>query len=108
MTDDAVAQLTQIEQSMEQLAMQRKQFQNQLAETESALANISKDSNSYKLIGNLMVRQDYNTIKKELEEKKGVLKIRISTIEKQEEKLSSKIKEYQEQVMNGLKEKDTK
>ncbi len=108
MNNEEAQELTRIEQSMEQYAMQRKQFQNQLIEVETALKNINKENDTYRIIGNLMIKQDYEKIKKELEEKKEVLAVRIKTIEQQEEKLAEKLKETQKKALNKIEKSDEK
>lgn len=100
---EATQQLAQAEQSLEQFSMQKKQFQNQLLEADASTDALENTDDAYKLIGNLMVKQSADDLKKELGERQETLRVRIATIEKQEEKLRSKVKELREVVM----QKDT-
>lgn len=102
---EKIGQIQLIQQNLDNFSMQRQQFQLQLSEIESALSEIDNSKNTYKIIGNIMVHADNAKLKKDLEEKKEMLGIRISTIEKQEDKLKIKAEEIQHEVMRSLEEK---
>jgi prefoldin beta subunit len=104
---EKIGQIQLIQQNMENFGMQRQQFQLQQTEIETALIEIESTDTAYKIIGNIMVLTDKDKLRKELTEKKEMLDIRISTIEKQEEKLRSKAEELQKEIMKGLEEKNT-
>jgi len=97
-------ELQLIEQNSQQYQMQRQQFQTQLAELESAIQELDDTKESYKIIGNIMVKTSRDSLKKELIKKKEMFDIRIKTLEKQEVKLKSKSKELQEQVLSEMKD----
>ena len=96
---EATRQLAQTEQSLEQFSMQKKQFQGQLAEAEASLEALGTSDDAYKLIGNLMVKQPAEALRKELGERQETLRVRLGAIERQEEKLRAKAKELQPIVM---------
>ena len=87
--------------------MQRQQFQMQQTEVEAALIEIENTTTAYKIIGNIMVLTNKDTLKKDLTEKKEMLNIRINTIEKQEDKLKVKFEDLQKEVMKSLEENKT-
>ena len=64
-TEKKISQLQMMEQSMQGFLMQKQQFQGQLVEIESALKELEKSKEAYKIVGNIMVSSD----KKELEGK---------------------------------------
>ena len=64
--------------------MQKQQFQSQILEADSALKEIDKSKESYKIVGNIMVKSDKDELKKDLEEQKKVAQLRIDALEKQE------------------------
>ena len=101
--EENIAQLQMIEQSMQQIIMQKRQFQSQLLEIESALGELKDSEVAYKIIGTIMVKSDPVKITKELEEKKEMLGLRIKTIEKQESNLKDKAEEMQKKIMEELK-----
>jgi prefoldin beta subunit len=90
---------------MQNLSMQRQQFQIQEAEIESALKELENTKHSYKIIGNIMVAVDKDSLKKDLQEKQQMITIRISSIEKQESKLQEKVADLQKDVLKAMEEK---
>jgi len=104
---EKIGQIQLLQQNLENFSMQRQQFQLQQTEIETALNEISNVKTTYKIIGNIMVLTEKDKLHKELEEKKELLNIRISTIEKQEERLRLKFEELQQDVMKSLEEKST-
>ena len=97
----AAQELQNIEAALEQLSTQRRTFQNQLSEVESALSLIGSEP-TFKIIGNIMVKRSAQETKKELSEKQETLSVRIQTLEKQEEKLRTKQKNLQSEVMKKV------
>jgi len=104
MSDEKLKELQLIEQNSQQYQMQRQQFQTQLAEIESALDELKATKESYKIIGNIMVKTDKESLEKDLNEKKQIFELRISTLEKQEGKLKDKAKELRAEVMSGMED----
>ncbi|MCC7574106.1 prefoldin subunit [Candidatus Woesearchaeota archaeon] len=105
-TEEKINQLSVMEQSIQQIINQKKKFQNQLLETESALNEVSTET--YKIIGNFMFKKNSEELKKELIEKKELLKTRIRTYDEQEEKTEKRFKELQQQVLKELEKKGDK
>ncbi|GIU69695.1 MAG: hypothetical protein KatS3mg002_0931 [Candidatus Woesearchaeota archaeon] len=106
-TQDKINQIQLIQQNIQNISIQRQKFQIQETEIESALNEIEKTEVTYKIIGNIMVKSDKESLKKELKEKHEMLKVRISALEKQEERLRSNVEELQKEVLKDL-ENDAK
>ena len=103
--EDKINQLQLVEQNMQSFGMQKQNIQMQLMEVESALAELGKTDSAYKIIGNVMVAAKKGDLKKELEEKQEMLNMRISSVEKQEEKLREKATKMQSEVLASMKKK---
>ena len=101
--EQKINNLSSMEQSIQHIINQKKNFQNQLLETESALNELSGES--FKIIGNFMFKKDSEDIKKELIEKQGLLKARIKAFDSQEKDVEKKFKDLQSEVMKELSEK---
>ncbi len=97
-----------VQQNIENLHAQKQQFQLQQTEVETALSEISADKPCYKIVGTIMIKADFETLHKELEEKKQMLDVRISSVEKQESKLKQKFESLQQEVMTALETKQEK
>jgi len=104
---EKIGQIQLIQQNMENFSMQKQQFQLQQTEIETALLEIKNTNTAYKIVGNIMVLTDKDKLRKDLEEKNEMLNIRVSTIEKQEDKLRSKFEELQQEVMRSLEDKNS-
>jgi len=104
-TQEKIGELQIAEQNLQSFLMQKQNFQTQLVEVDSALSELEKSKDSFKIIGNIMVKAEKKELKKELEEKKTILELRIKNIEKQEDKIREKASKLQEEVMKEMKEK---
>ncbi|MEM3126962.1 MAG: prefoldin subunit beta [Candidatus Woesearchaeota archaeon] len=104
--EEKIQQLQLIEQTMQQTLVQKQHFQRQLAEVESALEELQKSNEAYKIVGNVMIKTDIKNLKKELEEKKETNSLRLKSIEKQEKQMREKAEQMQKDVMEALKKKN--
>ena len=81
-TQEKIQELQSYEHGLQNLLMQKQAFQLELNETESALSEIEKTKDEvFKIIGQIMVKTDKETMKKELENKKELLSLRLKSIE---------------------------
>jgi prefoldin beta subunit len=103
MTQEHIKKLQVIEQNLQGILMHKQQVQTQLIELDSALEELTKAKTAYKIIGNIMVNTIPEELTKDLENKKEVITLRISTFEKQEEKLRKDAKELQEKIVATMK-----
>ena len=70
-----------------------------LLEIESALKELEKSDEVYKIIGNIMLSSNKEELKKELENEKNMLNLRIDSMNKQEETIREKMKKLQNEIM---------
>lgn len=92
-----------LEQTLQNILMQKQAFQMELSETTSALKEIEKTKEPiYKIIGQLMIKKDFQEINKELEDKKKMLDLRLNTLEKQEKSLIEKSDKLREEIMKEI------
>jgi prefoldin beta subunit len=101
-TEEGINQLQLFEQSLQNILLQKQQFQTQLTEMSSALKELENSSESYKIIGNIMVKTDKGELKKDLEEKKSSIELRIKSLEKQETSIKEKAEKLQSEVMKKM------
>ena len=103
-TEKKINQLQMLEQSIQNLSMQKQQFQLQQVEIESALKELEKVNEAYKIVGNIMVLSKKNDLKEDLNSKKDVMDIRIKNFEKQENHLREKASKLQNEVLKEMKQ----
>ncbi|KHO53238.1 MAG: prefoldin beta subunit [archaeon GW2011_AR18] len=102
-TQKKIAQLQSLEQNLQNFLMQKQTFQSQLIEIENALDEIEKSSgNVYKIVGSVMISSKKDDIKKDLNDKKEIVSLRISNLEKQEEKIKDKASKLQKEVLSEV------
>ena len=102
-TEQKISQLQLSEQSMQNLLIQKQQFQMQLAEIDSASKELETTEQSYKIVGNIMALAKKEDLKKDLNEKKDIIQLRIKNIEKQEEQIKEKSSKLQEEILQKMK-----
>lgn len=90
-----------IEQTLHSYTAQKNSYQQQLAEVENAITELSGTHESYRIIGNIMVKASPEKLKTELDEKKSVLQTRITSVERQEAKLKEEMEKLQKQVLGS-------
>ncbi|MBU0469962.1 MAG: prefoldin subunit beta [Nanoarchaeota archaeon] len=100
-----INQLQLLQQNLQAVLTQRQQIQNQLIELESALLALKGATNSYKIMGHIMVSADGEELSKDLSDKKEICDIRLKNFSKQEEKIKVDIETLQKEVVEELKNK---
>jgi len=104
-TQEKIQQVQVLEQNLQSLRSQKQQLQSQSLETESALEELKETSQAYKIIGNVMVQTDKETLKTELESKKEASELRLKKIDSQEEKIREKAGALQKEIMQEMEKK---
>ncbi|MEX2017182.1 MAG: prefoldin subunit beta [Candidatus Pacearchaeota archaeon] len=98
-----IQELAILEQNFQNTLFQKQAFELELDETNSALLEIEKSGDEvFKIIGQLMIKTEKSKIKKELDEKKKILKLRIDSFSKQETYLHEKMDKIQEEITESI------
>jgi prefoldin beta subunit len=99
-TEDLVTKFQSYQQQLQSVLLQKESLKLQNIEIERALEelNSSKQKSAYKITGSIMISKPIEELKKELSETKENIDIRIKSLEKTEEKISSKLREIQEKL----------
>jgi len=94
-----------LEQSIQNLSLQKQSLQFEISETLSALEELKKsgDKEAFKIVGQIMVKSKKEELEKELNEKKDMVELRANSIEKQEHSLRERLLSMREEVMKKLK-----
>ena len=101
-----IAQYQQLQNQLQVLGSQRVQLEAKLREIEGTLEELVKikdDTPVYKSIGMLLVKQDDREgLKKELEEHKETLTIRVKSLQKQEKALTQRYEDLATKIQSAL------
>lgn len=106
MSEHKINQLQIVEQNLQQLLLQKQQFQSKLIEIDSALEELEKSEDAYKIIGNVMIKSSKDELTNDLKEKKEKSELRIKTIENQEKRVKEKAEALRKEIMKELEKKE--
>ncbi|MDE1848586.1 MAG: prefoldin subunit beta [Nanoarchaeota archaeon] len=101
--EETIQEMQVLEQNLHNLLLQKQAFQMELSETKSALKEIDKSGEIFRLIGELMIKTDKEKAKEDLIMKEKVLDMRIKSIEKQEDSLGKRLQELRNKFSNLAK-----
>ncbi|MDO8556654.1 MAG: prefoldin subunit beta [Nanoarchaeota archaeon] len=102
-TQQQLEQLQMLEQTLQNTIMQKQNFQGQILEIENAVTEVAKTKEQvYKQVGPIMIATPAAELKKELENKKEVLNLRLQNLDKQEKKLKEKFETLQQELMKHM------
>jgi prefoldin beta subunit len=99
---EKINKLSMMEQTLQSFLAQKQTFQAQLMEIESALDELKKTDKAYRIVGNVMVFSDKESLISDLNQKKETVELRIKSIDKQETKMREKTSELQSEVMKEM------
>ena len=108
-TGKKIQELQVLEQNIQNLLMQKQAIQIELTEIENALSDLKKSGDEvYKIVGGILVRSNKSDISSDLEEKKKILVLRISSIEKQEKIFDEKAEKFKKEITAFVSESQNK
>lgn len=105
---EQLARYDQTQQNLQAVLAQKQQVELELGETEKALDELSRASDSeaiYKFAGNLLVRVKKEDVMKELNEKKELANTRKMVLAKQESRFRESLKDLQTKIDDAVKTK---
>lgn len=101
MEQEKIQEMQILEQRLQNLMLQKQSFQIEFSETEGALGEIQNSDEVFKIVGNIMLKSNKDSVKSELSEKKNLLDLRIRSIEKQEDSMGKKIEALREELVKS-------
>jgi prefoldin beta subunit len=102
MDEQKIQEMQLLEQKLQNTILQKQAFQMELAETDSAIAELENSGDEvYKVIGQLMLKSEKSKIKEELLNKQKILQLRTSAFEKQEKSLTEQLEKLREEIINS-------
>ena len=103
---EQLARYDQTQQNLQAVLAQKQQVELELGETEKALEELGKASDSeavYKFAGNLLVKVKKEDVAKELNEKKELANTRKMVLAKQEARFKESLKDLQTKIDDAVK-----
>ncbi len=102
---EKIEELQDLQETAQQVAMQKQQAETTLSESRAALdqlEDIDEDTTMYQEVGELLVQTEYATATDELEEKVESLEVRVETLNKQEERVQEQFESLQQELQQML------
>jgi prefoldin beta subunit len=101
-----LAQYQQIQQQLQMVMAQKGQYSMQLEEVERSLEELGKagpETTTFRNVGSLLIRvEKLEDLKKELEESKDTLGIKIKSMERQENQLKERFNSLRTELQAAL------
>ena len=104
-TREMVGQFQTYQQQLQTILIQKETMQLQLMEINKAMEELdsTKNEKAYKITGQIMVSRSVEELKKELAETKETIEVRINSLGKTEEKITTKLKEMETELRKLVK-----
>lgn len=100
-----IAQLQQVQQQVQALTMQKSQIEAMQKESKMALDELEKladDAVIYRNVGELVIKTSKEESVSKLKDREETLSLRLQSISRQEERLTARFKQLQEQIQQAL------
>ncbi|WP_440947212.1 prefoldin subunit beta [Methanosarcina sp. T3] len=100
-----IAQLQQVQQQVQALAMQKSQIEAMQKESKMALEELERladDAVVYRNVGELVIKTSKEESVSKLKDREETLSLRLQSISRQEERLTARFKQLQEQIQQAL------
>jgi prefoldin beta subunit len=97
---DMVIQFQTFQQQLQSIMIQKESIKLQTMEMDKALEELksTNQEKAYKITGNIMIAKSVADLKKELEESKEMMDVKIKSLDKTEERINTKLKELQDKL----------
>jgi len=104
-TKKMVQDFQSYQQQLQSVLVQRESLKLHNIDIEKALEELgtTKQKIAYKITGTIMISKNIDELKKELNENKEAIEVKIKSLEKTEEKITEKLKELQDKLKVILK-----
>ena len=102
---ERLLRLQQLQQTLQSVLGQKQQVELESMEIDQALSELQKlgdDAVIYKATGSLLVRSEKTKVAVDLNERKELLKTRVTVLGKQEERLRAQLKDVQAKLRQDL------
>jgi prefoldin beta subunit len=100
-----IAQLQQVQQQVQAIAMQKSQIEAMQKESKMALDELERladDAVIYRNVGELVIKTSKEESVSKLKDREETLSLRLQSISRQEERLTTRFKQLQEQIQQAL------
>ena len=99
-----IQELQILEQGLQNFIAQKQLLQVELNESNNAISELEKsgESETFRIVGNIMIKSKKENIIKDLEEKKKTVELRVNAVGKQEKILEEKSNKLKEEINSAM------
>jgi len=102
-TNKKIEELQLLESHLQNFIFQKQSVQIEANEIENALEELKNSGEEiYKIISGFLIKSNKEDVKKELEEKKKLVAIRLESMEKQEKLIDRDVKKLREEINKAV------
>ena len=103
--EDVIAEFQNYQQQLQTIVIQKESLKLQSLEVAKAMEELQKTAQktAFKITGSIMISKPVEELKKDLEEAKESIQLKIKSLEKSEERVNNKLKELQTKLQEGMK-----
>lgn len=106
---DQITQFQLLEQQMQQYVLQKQTLQVQLVEIDHALEELQHTTEKpFKIVGNVMVACDKQTLTQDLQTKKETCEIRLKNVDTQESQTKQTLEKLHTTLLQQIESKNQK
>ena len=104
-TKKMIIEFQNYQQQLQSVLIQKESLKLQNMEIERALEELgkTKQTSAYKITGQIMISKPVKELKEEMDELKETIDLRVKSLEKNEERISNKLKDLQEKLKEVIK-----
>lgn len=105
MEEDIIAEFQNHQQQLQTILIQKETLKLQSLEVDKAMEELQKTAQktAFKITGSIMISKPVEELKKDLEEAKESIELKIKSLEKSELRVNNKLKELQTKLQEGMK-----
>jgi prefoldin beta subunit len=105
MEEEVIAEFQNYQQQLQTIVIQKESLKLQSLEVDKAIEELHKTAQktAFKITGSIMISKPVEELKKDLEEAKESIGLKIKSLEKSEERVNNKLKELQTKLQEGMK-----
>ena len=104
--NEMVRELQKNEESLQNLMSKRENLKLELSEINEALDNLKSSDESYKIIGDIMVKMKRDELIDDINQRKESIEVKIKNIKKHEEILKNRSKEVQQELVRNMSKRN--
>ncbi|MDK2849570.1 MAG: prefoldin beta subunit [Candidatus Woesearchaeota archaeon] len=91
-----------VEQTLQNLLLQKQTINSQINELSLALKELEHSEDSYRLLGNILIKVEPKSLREQLTKDLDSLNLRLKSIEKQEESLTQRLQALQKEFLSQI------